>query len=70
MVSDNLGSMSYTKNINDFINDSTINQSKIIDLDTTFAPISHTHTKSEITDFSHTHTKSEITDFSHTHSYS
>ena len=30
-------------------------------------PISHTHTKSEITDFTHTHTKSDITDFSHTH---
>ena len=28
---------------------------------------SHTHTKSEVTDFNHTHTKSEITDFSHNH---
>lgn len=27
----------------------------------------HTHTKSQITDFSHTHTKSQITDFAHTH---
>jgi len=31
------------------------------------APSSHTHTKSQITDFAHTHTKSEITDFAHTH---
>lgn len=31
------------------------------------APTSHTHTKSQITDFAHTHTKSEITDFAHTH---
>ena len=30
-------------------------------------PVSHTHTKSEITDFTHTHVKSDITDFSHTH---
>lgn len=28
---------------------------------------SHTHTKSNITDFTHTHTKSDITDFAHTH---
>ena len=34
------------------------------------AASSHTHTKSQITDFSHTHTKSEITDFSHTHAIS
>ena len=27
------------------------------------APSSHTHTKSQITDFAHTHTKSQITDF-------
>jgi len=33
----------------------------------TKANSSHTHTKSEVTDFSHTHTKSEITDFSHNH---
>ena len=31
------------------------------------ANATHTHTKSQITDFSHTHTKSQITDFSHTH---
>ena len=31
---------------------------------------SHTHTKSQITDFAHTHTKSDITDFSHTHNAS
>lgn len=31
------------------------------------AASSHTHTKSQITDFAHTHTKSEITDFAHTH---
>ena len=30
---------------------------------TAFTPKTHTHTKSEVTDFSHTHTKSEITDF-------
>lgn len=30
----------------------------------------HTHTKSNITDFSHTHTKSDITDFAHTHQVS
>ena len=43
-----------------------------------FTPSSHTHTKSQITDFahthdyaatSHTHTKAQITDFSHTHNY-
>ena len=34
------------------------------------APLSHTHTKSEITDFAHTHTKSQITDFAHTHTKS
>lgn len=33
-------------------------------------PVSHTHTKSEITDFTHTHVKSDITDFSHTHTKS
>lgn len=31
------------------------------------APLVHTHTKSDISDFSHTHTKSEITDFAHNH---
>lgn len=31
---------------------------------------SHTHTKSDITDFNHTHTKSNITDFTHTHAIS
>lgn len=31
------------------------------------ANASHTHTKSQITDFAHTHTKSQITDFAHTH---
>lgn len=31
------------------------------------ANITHTHTKSDISDFSHTHTKSEITDFAHNH---
>lgn len=30
---------------------------------------SHTHTKSEVTDFAHTHTKTDITDFNHTHNY-
>ena len=34
-----------------------------------YAASSHTHTKTQISDFTHTHTKSEITDFSHTHSY-
>ena len=34
------------------------------------AALSHTHTKSDVTDFSHTHTKSEVTDFSHTHAQS
>ena len=28
----------------------------------------HTHTRSQITNFSHTHTRNEITDFNHTHS--
>ena len=32
-----------------------------------FAFKSHTHSKSDITDFTHTHTKSDITNFSHTH---
>ena len=31
---------------------------------------SHTHTKSQITDFTHTHKKSDITDFAHTHTKS
>lgn len=31
------------------------------------APSSHTHTKSQITDFAHTHTRSDITDFAHNH---
>lgn len=35
-------------------------------LDTLYAAISHTHTKSEITDFSHTHTSSQVTDLSTT----
>lgn len=39
-------------------------------LTSTFAAASHTHTKSQITDFAHTHTKSDITDFAHTHSWS
>jgi hypothetical protein len=34
------------------------------------ADTTHTHTKSQITDFAHTHTKSDITDFSHTHNAS
>lgn len=34
------------------------------------APLVHTHTKSDITDFSHTHFKSEINDFNHTHTKS
>ncbi len=31
------------------------------------AAVSHTHTKSNITDFAHTHLKAEITDFTHDH---
>ena len=31
------------------------------------AAASHTHTKTQITDFAHTHGKSDITDFAHTH---
>ncbi|MBQ2064675.1 MAG: hypothetical protein IIT93_03115 [Paludibacteraceae bacterium] len=38
--------------------------------DARFAPIIHTHNKSDITDFAHTHTKSEILDFAHTHEIS
>lgn len=34
------------------------------------AAASHTHTKSNITDFTHTHTKNEITDFNHSHNKS
>lgn len=37
---------------------------------TIFAPLVHTHTKTDITDFAHTHTKEEITDFTHTHTKS
>ena len=33
----------------------------------TFPPSSHTHVKSDITDFAHTHVKADITDFAHTH---
>ena len=35
-----------------------------------FAFKSHTHSKSDITDFTHTHSKSDITDFNHTHTRS
>lgn len=35
-----------------------------------FAFKSHTHSKSDITDFTHTHTKSDITNFNHTHTES
>ena len=34
------------------------------------AVISHTHTKSDISDFSHSHVKADITDFSHEHTVS
>lgn len=34
---------------------------------TDITDFAHTHTKSEISDFAHNHTKSEITDFDHTH---
>jgi hypothetical protein len=34
------------------------------------APTTHTHTKSQITDFAHTHVKADITDFAHTHTTS
>ena len=34
------------------------------------APSSHSHTKSDISDFSHSHTKSDISDFSHSHTKS
>jgi hypothetical protein len=40
---------------------------KIVDNWITSTFNTHTHTKSQITDFAHSHTKSEITDFSHTH---
>ena len=36
----------------------------------TKASSTHSHTKSDISDFTHTHTKSEITDFTHSHSIS
>ena len=36
-------------------------------LESIFSPKSHTHKKSQITDFTHTHTQSQISDFSHTH---
>lgn len=35
--------------------------------DARFAPIVHTHNKSDITDFAHTHNRADITDFAHTH---
>ena len=44
--------------------------SSAIDIVTTVANNSHTHTVSNITDFSHKHTKSDITDFTHTHTKS
>ena len=34
------------------------------------ASASHTHTKSDVSDFAHTHTKSDVTDFAHTHTKS
>ena len=36
----------------------------------TKAPLAHSHTKSDITNFAHTHIKNEITDFQHTHNIS
>lgn len=44
--------------------------SSAIDINTTVANDSHTHTKSNITDFAHTHKKADITDFNHTHTKS
>ncbi len=33
------------------------------------ASASHTHARSDVSDFAHTHTKAEITDFAHTHEF-
>lgn len=48
----------------------TVEWADITNKPATFPPSTHTHTKSQITDFAHTHTKSEITDFAHTHTIS
>lgn len=32
---------------------------------TTFTPASHTHSKTDVTDFTHTHSKTDVTDFDH-----
>ena len=45
----------------------TITKNKISDFPTTMTPSSHTHPKSQISDFAHTHTKGDITNFAHTH---
>ena len=44
-----------------------ISKNQISDFPLTIQPATHTHNKSEITDFNHTHTISQISDFSHTH---
>ena len=48
----------------------TITKDKISDFPTTMTPSSHTHPKSQKTDFAHTHTKGDITNFAHTHTAS
>ena len=52
------------------INDGEVSEAELTQALSGKANTSHTHTKSQITDFAHTHTKSDITDFSHTHTKS
>lgn len=52
-----------TNNNKEIVASATITKDKISDFPQTIPPSSHTHPKSEITNFNHNHTVSEITDF-------
>ena len=60
----------YTKTNLQTSGQASVHWDNITNKPTTYTPQTHTHTKSEITDFSHNHTISEITDFAHTHTIS
>lgn len=45
---------------------SQVDYSDLDNIPSTFTPESHTHGKSDVTDFAHTHSKSDVTDFAHT----
>lgn len=47
----------------------TISYGDLDDVPSSFTPSSHTHSKTDVTDFAHTHGKTDITDFSHAASH-